>query len=59
MCAKSGLIYEKAKKGEKTNAKAMGGKRGERIRIKRGKTQNQRPDKNKNTSYKDEEGRPL
>lgn len=33
--------------------------RGERIRIKRGKTQNQRPDKNKNTSYKDEEGRPL
>lgn len=26
MCAKSGLIYEKAKKGEKTNAKAMGSK---------------------------------
>lgn len=34
-------------------------RRRERIRKKREKTQNQRPDKNENTSYKDEEGRPL
>ena len=33
-------------------------RRRERISKKREKTQNQRPDKNKNTSYKDEEGRP-
>ena len=37
MCAKSGLIYEKAKKGEKTNAKAMGGKQGGKNQDKEGK----------------------
>ena len=52
------LSMKRQEKGGRQMKRQWEMRRRERIRKKREKTQNQRPDKNENTSYKDEEGRP-